>query len=327
MEKIQFGKRPKNPLRRRVFRDLLRDWKRFLMIFAMLVVTIGFVSGMYVANNSMMTSLDGNAAKFHRENGHFELSRIAEPEIIAAISTGKKADMKRIFRERAYKEAAPEIEKAVREAVEENVHEQVKAAITEQVTAAVDAQIKESGAELPDDMRQEMLDNALKTAMDENYEKTAKDALDKAWNSAEYKDALSEATDKAHKEIDAEIDEEYATLAERYELDQIFDAVPVNVYELFFKNADEHTVSNGACSGRIRVYSERHEVNLYDLLSGRAPQNDREIIIDRMHADNAGIQIGDRIRADGAEFEVVGLASFTDYTSLYETTRIPCWMQ
>ena len=71
---ISFGKRPKNPLRKRVLRDLRREWKRYLMIFAMLVVTIGFVSGMYVANNSMMTSLDKNAEKFSRESGHFELS-------------------------------------------------------------------------------------------------------------------------------------------------------------------------------------------------------------------------------------------------------------
>ena len=74
----------------------------------MLVVTIGFVSGMYVANHSMMTSLEGNAEKFHREDGHFELSRIADPEIISAIESGEKADMKSIFRDRAYKEAEPE---------------------------------------------------------------------------------------------------------------------------------------------------------------------------------------------------------------------------
>ena len=319
MEKIQFGKRPKNPLHKRVWRDLLRDWKRYLMIFAMLVATIGFVSGMYVGNNSMMTSLNDNAAKFHRENGHFELSRITEPEIIAAIAAGEKADMVSIFRERAYKEAEPEIEKAVRQAVEENVREQVESAITEQVTAAVDAQIAESGAALPDDMRQEMLDAALKTAMDETYEKSVKDALKKAWDSSEYQDALAEAADKAHKEIDDEINKEYAKLAERYELDQSFDAVPVNVYELFFKNADEHIGKNADCEGKIRVYSERNEVDLYDLLSGRAPQNENEIIIDRMHADNAGIRIGDTVKADGAEFEVVGLASFTDYISLFES--------
>lgn len=259
MESIQFGKRPKNPLHRRVWRDLLRDWKRYLMIFAMLVVTIGFVSGMYVANNSMITSLNGNAEKYHREDGHFELSHIAEPDMIDAIKTGEKADMIGVFRDRAYKKAEPEIEKAVRENVPKE-----------------------------------------------------------AWDTDIYKNALAEATEKAHKEIDETIDKEYNNLAERYALDETFDAVPVNVYELFYKNAEEHLIGNDDYNGKIRVYSERNEVNRYDLLSGRAPQNDREIIIDRMHADNAGIKIGDTVRADGAEFEVVGLVSFTDYITLYE---------
>ena len=319
MEKISFGKRPKNPLHKRVWYDLLRDWKRYLMIFIMLAATIGFVSGMYVANNSMMTSLNGNAAKFMREDGHFELSRIAEPEVIAAIESGEKADMKTVFRDRAYAEAEPEIEDAVREAAEEKVREQIKAAITEQVTAAVDAQIKAAGQPLPDDMRREMLSQALETAMDETYEKTVKDALKEALDSREYKDALAEAADKAHDEIDKEIDKEYTKLAERYELDRTFDAVPVNVYDLFYKNADEHIIGNDAFEGTIRVYNIRKEVDLFDLLSGRAPENDREIIIDRMHADNAGIRIGDTVKADGAEFEVVGLASFTDYITLYES--------
>ena len=319
MEQIQSGKRPKNPLHKRVLRDLLRDWKRYLMIFAMLVVTIGFVSGMYVGNNSMMTSLHENAAKFHREDGHFELSRIADSEVIQAIASGKKADMKAVFRDRAYKDAEPEIEDAVRKAVEEQVREQVKSAMTEQVTAAVDAQIAASGAALPDEMRQEMLDSALKTAMDEYYEGAVSDALKETWGSDACKDALAEAEQKAHAEIDKEIDKEYAKLAERYELDQTFDAVPVNIYELFYKNADEHIAGNDGYEGKIRVYGERHEVDLFDLLSGRAPENDREIIIDRMHADNAGIKIGDTVRADGAEFEVVGLASFTDYITLFES--------
>ena len=222
---METGKRPKNPLHKRVWRDLIRDWKRYLMIFLMLVVTIGFVSGMFVANHSMMSSLNGNAAKFHREDGHFELSRIPEPEIISAIESGEKADMVSIFRSRAYDEAEDEIEKTVRDGVEEKVREQVEAGITEKVTAAVDAQIKAAGKKLPDEMRQKMLDEALQTAMDENYEDAVKDALAKAWDSAEYKDALSEATDEAHKEIDEKIDEEYTEIAERYELDQSFEPV------------------------------------------------------------------------------------------------------
>ena len=72
--KLSFGKPPKNPLNKRVWRDILRDWKRYLIIFVMLVVTIGFVSGMYVANNSMMHSLENGAEQYNRESGHFELS-------------------------------------------------------------------------------------------------------------------------------------------------------------------------------------------------------------------------------------------------------------
>ena len=318
MQNIQFGKRPKNPLRRRVLRDLLRDWKRYLTIFAMMVLTIGFVSGMYVANHSMMTSLNGNAEKYHREDGHFELSRKADPDVIKAIASGEKADMVSIFRERAYDEAEPEIEKAVRDAAEEKVREQVRDAITEQVTATVDAQVQASRRPVPDDMRQEMLDEAIQAAMDETYDKAVEDALKETWKSDAYKDALSEATEQAHEEIDDEIDKEYTDLAERYELDAKFDPVPVNVYELFYKNAPEKIADDDAYEGSIRVYSTRNEVDLFDLLSGRAPENDDEIIIDRMHADNASISIGDRISADGASFEVVGLASFTDYITLYE---------
>ena len=102
---IGFGKRPKNPLFKRVWKDLLRDWKRYFMIFTMLVVTIGFVSGMYVANNSMLTSLEKNQQILLREDGHFQLSEKAEDSVISAIETGEKADMISIFKERAYQEA------------------------------------------------------------------------------------------------------------------------------------------------------------------------------------------------------------------------------
>lgn len=85
---LKLGKRPKDPLKKRVWRDCIRDWKRYLMMFLMLVVTIGFVSGMYVANNSMMQSLDNGAEKFSREDGHFELSAKADEELTAAIETG-----------------------------------------------------------------------------------------------------------------------------------------------------------------------------------------------------------------------------------------------
>ena len=310
-----------NPLRRRVFRDCLRDWKRYSMIFLMLVVTIGFVSGMYVANNSMEISLNKATDKLKRESGHFELAEKADPELIRAIETGERADVVSVFREKAYKEAEPEVEKAVREAVEENVREQVEAAIKEKVTSAVEEQLAAAeamGMTVSAEQREETLREALDTAMKENFESAVSDALKESYDSEEYRDALSDAMLDAKKEIDEEIDKEYDKLADRYELKETADPVPVKVYELFRKEASETLPADSSYTGKVRGFSERKEVNLYDILEGRAPQTDREIIIDRMHAENAGIKVGDTLKAGDCEFTVVGYAAFVDYTTLYE---------
>lgn len=182
-KQISFGKRPKNPLLKRVWKDMLRDWKRYLMICLMLIVTIGFVSGMYVANNSMLHSIDNSIVDMKREDGHFQLSEKADAETLDLIENGD---------------------------------------------------------------------------------------------------------------------------------------VPVTVYEHFYKDTEEGIPSDSDYSGTIRIYGERRNINLYDILKGRAPENENEIMIDRMHADNAGISVGDSINAGNAEFKVVGLASFVDYTTLYE---------
>ena len=319
---IRQGKRPKNPLNKRVWRDCLRDWKRYLMIFVMLVVTIGFVSGMYVANNSMMQSLDSGAEKFNREDGHFELSAKADDALISAIESGERADIVSVFRERAYKEAEPEVEQAVKDAVTEKVREQVEAAIREQVTAAVDEQISAAtamGMEITEDQRDAAVKEALDTAMADNYDTAVADALETAFSSDDYKTALSDAMNEARSEIDKEIDEKYDELSERYDLAADSDPVPVSVCELFYKENAETIPTDPEYKGIVRIYSERRKYDLYDILQGHAPENEREIIIDRMHADNISVSVGDVIRVGSTEFTVVGLAAFVDYTTLYES--------
>ncbi|MBR4626968.1 MAG: FtsX-like permease family protein [Ruminococcus sp.] len=180
---IRKGKRPGDPLKRRVWRDFRSEWKRYLMIFLLLVVTIGFVSGMYVANNSMMKSLSDNAEKLCREDGHFRLSA------------------------------------------------------------------------MPDDELLEKIENS---------------------------------------------------------------AVPVKTYGLFYKEDSELLPEKSGYKGKVRVYTERSEVDLYDILKGHSPESAEDIIIDRMHADNAGIHIGDTVSVGGTDFTVTGFAAFVDYTALYE---------
>ena len=319
--KISFGKRPSDPLRKRVWKDMLRDWKRYLMICLMLIVTIGFVSGLYVANNSILNSMKNGVVDMKRENGHFQLSKMADEATIKAIETGELADVPTVYRERAYKEADSEVESAVNKKIEETVEEQVKAAIKAQVTAAVDEQITAataSGTEITDAQRERMISSAYDTAIAENYDKAFNEAVKTAKNSDDYKKALSDAIDEAQKEIDKEIDDKYDDLAERYGLNDKFDAVPVKIYELFYKDSNETLPSDTDYSGTIRVYSERRDIDLYDILDGRPPKNDNEIIIDRMHADNAEIKIGDTLCINSIEFEVVGLAAFVDYSTLYQ---------
>ena len=320
--KLSFGKRPKNPLAKRVWKDMRRDWKRYLMILLMLVVTIGFVSGMYVANNSMLRSLDQGAEKYSREDGHFRLSAMADEETLAGISTGELADVTAVFRERAYSEAENEVRQAVDDALAENIEAEVSEAIRLQVEAAVDEQMaaaKKAGKKFSDEERQSMTDDALEAAMEENYDSAVAEALEAAKDSEDYEKAFSDAMDEAKKEIDKEIDEKYAELSDRYGLDEEFDPVPVTIYELFYKDTDEILTAGEEKLGGIRVYKERSEVDLYDILKGHSPENEHEIIIDRMHADNAGIKIGDTIYAGNTDFEVVGLVSFVDYTTLYES--------
>ncbi|MBO6302840.1 MAG: permease [Ruminiclostridium sp.] len=316
------GKRPGNPLNKRVWKDLLSDWKRYLMIFLMLVVTIGFVSGMYVANNSMMTTLDNNVEELRREDGHFELSAKADSALLAELERGEKADMVTVFRDRAYSEAEEKVTDAVNEAIEENVREQVKSVITSQVTAAVEEQLAgyaALGAEVTDEQREAAMSEAVETAMSENYESAVEEALKAAYESEDYKTALSDAMKEAKEEIDKEINEKYDELAERYELDKSFEPVPVKIHELFFREQDEIIPGNVSYSGRIRVYSERKDFDLYDILEGRKPENENEIIIDRMHADNVKLKTGDTIKAGNAEYTIVGLAAFVDYSTLYES--------
>ncbi|MBR1592475.1 MAG: permease [Ruminococcus sp.] len=320
--RISSGKRPKNSLSKRVFKDLHRDRKRYIMIFVMLVITIGFVSGMYVANHSMMQTLGNSKENFIREDGHFELSARIDDELISDIETGEMSDIVSIFKERAYKEAENEVKNAVDDAMTETVREEVKNAIYEQTEKAIDEQLKAAeakGAKFTDEERQKTIDDAYQKAMDENYDKAVGDALNEAFNSEDYKKALDEAMDEAKKETDRIIDDEYAGLSERYELDDDnFKPVPVKIHELFYKQNDE-TVTNNSEKSTIRVFNERTEINLYDILEGRKPETENEIIIDRMHADNVNIVVGDTIFVGNTGFEVVGLAAFTDYSCLFES--------
>ncbi len=195
-------KRTVNPLIKRIPKELIGDWKKYLIVFAFLVLTIGFVSGMYVANESMMKAADESVTKYDREDGHFEWSEKADTDLIKDVESGEQVDM-----------------------------------------SAITGKEKE-------------------------------DASD----------------------------------------------VPVIIYENFFRNEKEDNNNDGKNDGTVRVFAKTDNINLACVLDGRLPENENEIAVDRMHADNVDMKVGDTIRVGGEKFEVVGLIAYVNYSTLHEKT-------
>lgn len=186
------NKRIRNPLIKRIPKELLDEWKKYFVVSLFLILTIGFVSGMYVANGSMMKAADEGKTRYKLEDGHFELNGRANEKLFSAIESGEKAD------------------------------------------------------------------------------------------------------------------------------ESDFEAVPVKIYENFYKNMEEDYDNDGISDGIIRVYAKTEEVNLACLMGGRFPNDKDEIAIDRMHADNIGVKVGERITVGGQPYTVVGVLAYVNYATLHE---------
>lgn len=64
----------KNPLRKRIFREIINEKAKYLAIFSFIVIMIGFTSGTFVAGKSMMLTYDNGIEKYNMEDGHFSLA-------------------------------------------------------------------------------------------------------------------------------------------------------------------------------------------------------------------------------------------------------------
>ena len=244
-------KKVRNPLIKRIPKELIGDWKKYLVVFLFLVLTIGFVSGMYVANESMLQSAADGVNEYKQEDGHFELKKQADDALLSAIETGEKADVKQYY-----------------------------------------------------------LDEAKKK-LDKKYPKKFKSTFDEKFKSKF--DAQFSAQDK--------IEDKYADAEEKYELnDPDFKATKKIVYENFFRNEEEDYNNDGKKDGTIRVFPQTEDINLACLLKGSFPQTKDEIAIDRMHADNVGVTVGDTITISGETYKIVGLLAYVNYSTLHEKT-------
>jgi putative ABC transport system permease protein len=209
----------KNPLIKRIPRELKSEWHKYLVIMIFMVVMIGVISGMYVGHDGMLEAVYSGRETLNLEDGSFELSEEASAELLKALGTGQMADV-----------------------------------------------------------RQHFIDKGFETA-----------------------------------------DKEWAKTADRYHLDEPHTARSVKIYENFYRNEEEDCNNDGKADATVRIFSSDSKVNMASFNEGRAPESDSEIAVDRMHASNVKIKLGDVIKVGGKSFKVVGLLSYVDYLTLHES--------
>lgn len=304
-------KKVRNPLIKRIPKELIGDWKKYLVVFLFLVLTIGFVSGMYVANESMLKSAADGVKEYKQEDGHFELKKQADDALLSAIETGEKADVKQYYLDEAKKKLDKKFPKKFKSTFDEKFKSKFDAQFSAQVKQTLVAQ------GMDEQTVAAMLPAAVKQAKADG---TYKNAYDKAYSSA-YTDAYDKAYDEAWKKAQDKIEDKYADAEEKYELnDPDFKATKTTVYENFFRNEEEDYNNDGKKDGTIRVFPQTEDINLACLLKGSFPQTKDEIAIDRMHADNVGVTVGDTITISGETYKIVGLLAYVNYSTLHEKT-------
>ena len=75
------GKKMKNPLRKRLPRELKTEFGKYLVIFLLLVATIGLVSGFLVADGSMIIAYNEGFEKYNVEKIGFPERWMLKTEI------------------------------------------------------------------------------------------------------------------------------------------------------------------------------------------------------------------------------------------------------
>lgn len=100
-------KKVKNPMRKRLFRELKKDWKKYIVLFLLMTFMIGLASGIDVANDSMMAAIDESYEKYSIENGHFELRDKASDELISKFEGAGIAVYEQFYKDLTESKTAP----------------------------------------------------------------------------------------------------------------------------------------------------------------------------------------------------------------------------
>ncbi|MCR5623646.1 MAG: ABC transporter permease [Lachnospiraceae bacterium] len=84
----------KNPLNKRLFRELRADLGKYLVVFVVMVIIIGEGSGFLVAAHSMLKAYNDSFEKYDVEYGNFRISEKLSKSVIKAIENNEKVPVK-----------------------------------------------------------------------------------------------------------------------------------------------------------------------------------------------------------------------------------------
>lgn len=68
----------------------------------------------------------------------------------------------------------------------------------------------------------------------------------------------------------------------------------------------------------VRVFRANNDIDLYEIIEGKAPQNDDEAVISAGYAESSNIHIGDKVTIGGGEYRVTGWFLRPDYLYMLE---------
>lgn len=89
----------------------------------------------------------------------------------------------------------------------------------------------------------------------------------------------------------------------------------VTIYENFYIDKETDDIDS-----TLRIFKNREEINRACVMYGRLPEEENEIAIDRMYADNNKVAVGDNIQVGGKMLTVTGLVALSDYSALFSST-------
>ncbi|MCI8956418.1 MAG: ABC transporter permease [Eubacterium sp.] len=87
----------KNPLIKRLPRELKADFVKYLVLFLFMTLTIGFISGFLVAGGSLKIAYDESFEKYNIEYGHFVLKKEADNSLFESIEREKVSVYKNYY--------------------------------------------------------------------------------------------------------------------------------------------------------------------------------------------------------------------------------------